>query len=173
MSHTILASPRSLLLYFDRWRRGFKIRPPAVSSYSLSYPGNDYKRTKYVKDLRISAMETINRSIEAKEFQIHRKFPKHESLWDCVSDVLAFGQPNVTCPDQNLLMLPFWMASLFIRCNDQFHFILTGLSQKQSIRASVYSLPVTRMPFEVFSCISVRFPKKLWTSCTFQTVCLL
>ncbi|KAL3771691.1 hypothetical protein ACHAW5_000952 [Stephanodiscus triporus] len=41
----------------------------ALSSYSLSYPGNDYKRTKYVKDLRISLMETINRSIEAKKFQ--------------------------------------------------------------------------------------------------------
>ena len=53
-----------------KWRRGFKIQPPPVSSYSLSYPGNDYKRTKYVKDLRISLMETLNRSIEAKKFQV-------------------------------------------------------------------------------------------------------
>ena len=67
------------------WRRGFKTPPPPVSSYSLSYPGNDLRRTKYVKDLRISLMETINRSIEAKELQVHRKFPKAESLWDCVS----------------------------------------------------------------------------------------
>ena len=67
------------------WRRGFKTPPPPVSSYSLSYPGNDFRRTKYVKDLRISLMETINRSIEAKELQVHRKFPKAESLWDCVS----------------------------------------------------------------------------------------
>mmetsp|Transcript_18768 Transcript_18768/g.34879 ORF Transcript_18768/g.34879 Transcript_18768/m.34879 type:complete len:473 (+) Transcript_18768:271-1689(+) len=73
-----------------KWRRGFKIQPPPVSSYSLSYPGNDYKRTKYVKDLRISLMETINRSIEAKEFQIHRKFPKAESLWDCMQRSIPF-----------------------------------------------------------------------------------
>ena len=59
--------PRSTM---KKWRRGFKIQPPPVSSYSLSYPGNDYKRTKYVKDLRISLMETLNRSIEAKKFQV-------------------------------------------------------------------------------------------------------
>ena len=70
-----------------KWRRGFKIQPPPVSSYSLNYPGNDYRRTKYVKDLRVSLSETINRSLEAKKFQIHRKFPKTESLWDCVSEV--------------------------------------------------------------------------------------
>jgi bisphosphoglycerate-dependent phosphoglycerate mutase len=104
-----------------KWRRGFKIQPPPVSSYSLSYPGNDYKRTKYVKDLRISLMETINRSIEAKKFQVssfnvcthssserisdhlsisalnqspkfqvHRKFPKTESLWDCMQRSIPF-----------------------------------------------------------------------------------
>jgi len=73
-----------------KWRRGFKIQPPPVSSYSLSYPGNNYKRTKYVKDLRISLMETINRSIEAKEFQVHRKFPKAESLWDCMQRSIPF-----------------------------------------------------------------------------------
>lgn len=73
-----------------KWRRGFKIQPPPVSSYSLSYPGNDYKRTKYVKDLRISVMESINRSIEAKQIQIHRKFPKSESLWDCMQRSIPF-----------------------------------------------------------------------------------
>jgi 2,3-bisphosphoglycerate-dependent phosphoglycerate mutase len=67
-----------------KWRRGFKIRPPAVSSYSLNYPGNDYSRTKYVKDLRVSWSETINRSWEERKFRIHRKFPKHESLHDCM-----------------------------------------------------------------------------------------
>jgi 2,3-bisphosphoglycerate-dependent phosphoglycerate mutase len=67
-----------------KWRRGFKIRPPPVSSYSLNYPGNDYSRTKYVKDLRISFSETFNRSWEERKFKIHRKFPKHESLHDCM-----------------------------------------------------------------------------------------
>jgi 2,3-bisphosphoglycerate-dependent phosphoglycerate mutase len=73
-----------------KWRRGFKIQPPPVSSYSLSYPGNDYKRTKYVKDLRISLSETINRSWESKKLQIHRKFPKAESLWDCMQRSIPF-----------------------------------------------------------------------------------
>jgi len=67
-----------------KWRRGFKIRPPPVSSCSLSYPGNDYSRTKYVKDLRISFSETFNRSWEERRLKIHRKFPKHESLHDCM-----------------------------------------------------------------------------------------
>jgi len=68
-----------------KWRRGFKVQPPAVSSYSLNYPGNDYRRAKQVRDLRVSLSESINRSIEAREVQVHRKFPKAESLWNCVS----------------------------------------------------------------------------------------
>jgi len=73
-----------------KWRRGFKIQPPPVSSYSLNYPGNDYKRTKYVKDLPISLSETINRSIEARKLQIHRKFPKAESLHNCMQRSIPF-----------------------------------------------------------------------------------
>ena len=46
-----------------KWRRGFKIRPPPVSSYSLNYPGNDYSRTKYVKDL--FGFRGLKHSIEA------------------------------------------------------------------------------------------------------------
>lgn len=67
-----------------RWRRGFKIRPPPVSSYSMNYPGNDLKRIKYVNDLPISWTETVNRSVEQRKLQIHRKFPKAESLHDCM-----------------------------------------------------------------------------------------
>lgn len=73
-----------------KWRRGFTIRPPPVSSYSFSYPGNDYRKIKYVKDLRISWTETICRSIEKREFQIHRKFPKTESLKDCMDRSIPF-----------------------------------------------------------------------------------
>ncbi|KAL7517719.1 hypothetical protein ACHAWX_002617 [Stephanocyclus meneghinianus] len=73
-----------------KWRRGFKIRPPPVSSYSFHYPGNDYKRTKYVKDIPISWAETINRSIEARKMQVHRRFPKAESLWDCMQRSIPF-----------------------------------------------------------------------------------
>jgi 2,3-bisphosphoglycerate-dependent phosphoglycerate mutase len=42
-----------------KWRRGFDIQPPKASSYSFRYPGNDYRRIKYVKDLRISLTETF------------------------------------------------------------------------------------------------------------------
>lgn len=73
-----------------KWRRGFNIPPPKSSSYSFSYPGNDYRRAKYVKDLRISLTETICRSIEGRKFQIHRKFPKSESLKMCMDRSIPF-----------------------------------------------------------------------------------
>jgi len=73
-----------------KWRRGFTIRPPPVSSYSFSYPGNDFRRIKYVKDIRISWTETFCRSIEKRSFQIHRKFPKSESLKDCMDRSIPF-----------------------------------------------------------------------------------
>jgi 2,3-bisphosphoglycerate-dependent phosphoglycerate mutase len=79
-----------------RWRRGFKIRPPPVSSYSLSYPGNDFRRIKYVKDLRVSLTETLNRSIEQRRLQIHRKFPKTESLHDCMKRSIPFYTDRIT-----------------------------------------------------------------------------
>lgn len=73
-----------------KWRRGFTIRPPPVSSYSFSYPGNDLRKIKYVKDLRISWTETFCRSIEKRQFQVHRKFPKAESLKDCMDRSIPF-----------------------------------------------------------------------------------
>lgn len=73
-----------------KWRRGFTIQPPPTSSYSLSYPGNDYKRTKYVKDIRVSFRETLFRSLEQRKFQMHRKFPKTESLKDCMDRSIPF-----------------------------------------------------------------------------------
>mmetsp|Transcript_29771 Transcript_29771/g.44013 ORF Transcript_29771/g.44013 Transcript_29771/m.44013 type:complete len:773 (+) Transcript_29771:138-2456(+) len=73
-----------------KWRRGHAIRPPPTSSYSLSYPGNDLRRAKHFKDLRISWRETINRSIESRKFSIHRRFPKTESLKDCMDRSIPF-----------------------------------------------------------------------------------
>lgn len=73
-----------------KWRRGFDIAPPPSSSYSFHYPGNDYRRTKYVKDLRISFTETFTRSLEAKKLVIHRKFPKSESLKMCMERTIPF-----------------------------------------------------------------------------------
>lgn len=73
-----------------KWRRSHTIRPPPVSSYSLNYPGNDERRSKHFKDLRYSVTETVKRSIENREFSLHRKFPKTESLKDCMDRSIPF-----------------------------------------------------------------------------------
>jgi 2,3-bisphosphoglycerate-dependent phosphoglycerate mutase len=73
-----------------KWRRGYSIRPPPTSSYSMSYPGNDERRAKHFKDLPISLKETVNRSIENRKLSIHRKFPKTESLKDCMDRSIPF-----------------------------------------------------------------------------------
>ena len=39
---------------FKTWRRGYKVRPPAVSSFSQHYPGNDKRYMKYLNDVRYS-----------------------------------------------------------------------------------------------------------------------
>jgi 2,3-bisphosphoglycerate-dependent phosphoglycerate mutase len=73
-----------------KWRKGYKQRPPQVSSYSFNYPGNDKRRIKYVKDIRVSFTETICRSIEDRKFSLHRKFPKGESLKDTMDRSIPF-----------------------------------------------------------------------------------
>lgn len=73
-----------------KWRRGYTIRPPPTSSYSLSYPGNDERRAKHFKDIRISLSETINRSFEKRRLSVHRKFPKTESLKDCMDRSIPY-----------------------------------------------------------------------------------
>jgi len=73
-----------------KWRRGYTIRPPPVSSYSLNYPGNDERRAKHFKDLRFSVRESIARSLETKRLSVHRKFPKTESLKDCMDRSIPF-----------------------------------------------------------------------------------
>lgn len=73
-----------------KWRRGYTIKPPPVSSYSPNYPGNDYRRAKHFKDLPISYKETINRSIEERKISRHRRFPKSESLKDCMDRSIPF-----------------------------------------------------------------------------------
>ena len=78
-----------------KWRRGYKVRPPPVSSYSFHYPGNDIRRVKYVKDLPISITETFCRSIEDRKLTIHRKFPKCESLFDCMNRSIPFYKQKI------------------------------------------------------------------------------
>jgi 2,3-bisphosphoglycerate-dependent phosphoglycerate mutase len=73
-----------------KWRRGYTIKPPPVSSYSPNYPGNDIRRAKHFNDLPLSVRETINRSIEQRSLSRHRKFPKSESLKDCMDRSIPF-----------------------------------------------------------------------------------
>lgn len=77
------------------WRKGLRVRPPPVSSYSFHYPGNDERKVKYVRDIRISITDTICRSIENRKFSVHRKFPKSESLRDCMDRSIPYYTQNI------------------------------------------------------------------------------
>uniref|UniRef100_A0A0G4IA63 Phosphoglycerate mutase n=1 Tax=Chromera velia CCMP2878 TaxID=1169474 RepID=A0A0G4IA63_9ALVE len=75
---------------FKMWRRGFRCRPPAISSFSADYPGNDERYQKYVKDVRPSIFESLVRSVAHGRPELHRKFPKTESLSDCTRRTIPF-----------------------------------------------------------------------------------
>lgn len=83
---------------FRRWRRGYDVRPPAISSFSSIYPGNDERYVKYVRDIRYSVFESIIRSVATKSITLHRKFPKTESLKDCMSRTIPYFK-NVIEPE--------------------------------------------------------------------------
>lgn len=80
---------------FKAWRRGFNVRPPAVSSFSQHYPGNDPRYQKYLKDRRISFRETMIRSIEKGRPVIQRKLPKTESLKDCMDRTIPYFKERI------------------------------------------------------------------------------
>jgi 2,3-bisphosphoglycerate-dependent phosphoglycerate mutase len=75
---------------FKAWRRGFTTRPPAVSSFSQHYPGNDRRYQKYLNDVRFGLRESAIRSIEMGRPTVHRKLPKTESLKDCMDRTIPF-----------------------------------------------------------------------------------
>jgi bisphosphoglycerate-dependent phosphoglycerate mutase family 1 len=75
---------------FKAWRRGFRTPPPQVSSFSQHYPGNDARYKRYLTDIRYSVRESVIRSIEAGRPCLHRKFPKSESLKDCMDRTIPF-----------------------------------------------------------------------------------
>ena len=90
------------------WRRGYAVRPPAVNSFSFNYPGNDDRYFKYVTDLRVSLGESIMRSISKRRIELHRKFPKTESLRDCMTRTIPFYTndivPNAVLKGNNVLI---------------------------------------------------------------------
>mmetsp|Transcript_34588 Transcript_34588/g.83883 ORF Transcript_34588/g.83883 Transcript_34588/m.83883 type:complete len:243 (+) Transcript_34588:221-949(+) len=75
---------------FKAWRRGYGVKPPAVSSFSPHYPGNDKRYQKYLQDKRYSLRETLIRSIESGELKLQRKLPKSESLRDCMERTIPY-----------------------------------------------------------------------------------
>lgn len=75
---------------FRLWRRGYDTRPPPISSFSPLYPGNDDRYVTYVTDVRNSVRETVIRSIEAGQLELHPKLPKAESLKDCMERTIPF-----------------------------------------------------------------------------------
>lgn len=82
---------------FKAWRRGYTVRPPPVSSFSVHYPGND-PRYKLINDIRISISETIMRSFDGGNLSIERKLPKSESLKDCMDRTIPYYQQQIV-PD--------------------------------------------------------------------------
>ena len=75
---------------FKAWRRGYNVKPPAVSSFSVHYPGNDVRYQKYLRDLRYSFKESVIRSIEKGKIVMQRKLPKTESLKDCMDRTIPY-----------------------------------------------------------------------------------
>jgi 2,3-bisphosphoglycerate-dependent phosphoglycerate mutase len=77
------------------WRRGYEVRPPPVSVYSPSYPGNDRRRAKHFAELPVSIKETFFRSLEGRKFAVHRKFPRAESLKCCMERTIPFYSSHI------------------------------------------------------------------------------
>mmetsp|Transcript_18961 Transcript_18961/g.19081 ORF Transcript_18961/g.19081 Transcript_18961/m.19081 type:complete len:735 (-) Transcript_18961:184-2388(-) len=93
---------------FKLWRRSYKTRPPVVSSFSANYPGNDARYCDNVKDVRYSVFESIIRSIGNQRIQLHRKFPKTESLSDCCKRTIPYFKdviiPNTIAQNKSVLI---------------------------------------------------------------------
>eukprot|EP00532_Pseudo-nitzschia_australis_P006748 CAMPEP_0168172208 /NCGR_PEP_ID=MMETSP0139_2-20121125/5114_1 /TAXON_ID=44445 /ORGANISM="Pseudo-nitzschia australis, Strain 10249 10 AB" /LENGTH=856 /DNA_ID=CAMNT_0008089809 /DNA_START=94 /DNA_END=2664 /DNA_ORIENTATION=- len=91
---------------FKAWRRGFEVRPPAVSSFSQNYPGND-PRYRYIRDVRYSMKESAIRSIETGKMKFARKLPKTESLKDCMDRTIPYFLERIAkdAVDQNKRVL--------------------------------------------------------------------
>lgn len=79
---------------FMAWRRGYSVKPPPVSSFSVHYPGND-PRYKLINDIRISVSETIMRSFDSGRPTIYRKLPKSESLKDCMDRTIPYYEQQI------------------------------------------------------------------------------
>lgn len=80
---------------FLKWRRGFDTVPPPASTFSHAYPGNDDRYVKYCTDINISFFETVVRSLAHGKPEIHRQFPKSESLKMCMERTIPYFKDTV------------------------------------------------------------------------------
>ena len=85
----------TLLKQFLKWRRGFDTKPPKVSSFSQFYPGNDDRYVNYVQDVPISAFESMIRSLAHGHLELHKQFPKTESLKDCMERTIPYFKQTI------------------------------------------------------------------------------
>lgn len=74
----------------------------------MTDPGNDTRYVNYVKDVDISIFESFIRSLAHGKFEIHRQFPKAESLKDCMDRTIPYFKsviyPESIAPGQNVLI---------------------------------------------------------------------
>lgn len=75
---------------FKKWRRSYDTKPPAISSFSSHYPGNDERYVQNIIDIRPSIIQTLIRFLESGRLRVHRKLPRHESLKDCMERTIPY-----------------------------------------------------------------------------------
>ncbi len=80
---------------FKQWRRGYKVRPPAVHSFSPSFPGNHKRYVRFMRDVPYSIRESLIRSIALGKPTLSRQFPKTESLQDCMRRTIPYLIHNI------------------------------------------------------------------------------
>ena len=85
-----MVQERHGLEQYNKWRLSYETAPPPVSPFSSDYPGNDERYVANVKDIRFSFSESLMRSVSHGRLELHRKFPRTESLKDCMSRTIPF-----------------------------------------------------------------------------------
>ena len=71
-------------------------------------PGNDERYVRYLQDAPLSLFETVIRSLAHGRFELHRAFPKAESLKDCMDRTIPYYRdvivPSSLQKRQNVLI---------------------------------------------------------------------
>jgi len=115
---------------FKMWRRSYDTKPPAVSSFSHHYPGNDQRYVDNIRDVRVSSKETLIRSLEAGKLVVHRKLPRSESLKDCMDRTI-----------------PYWTDTIVTDAIDTGKNVLVASSENaiRGLLMHLFNIPVARI----------------------------